>query len=136
MEKTITISSRIENLRLVEALIEEICTEEKIPGEKYGNILMASLEAVNNAIVHGNKLNEKNTVTVKIITTGEKIVVHVEDKGKGFDYQNVPDPTLPENIEKLNGRGIFIMKKLSDDIQFLDNGRIVELTFFKKITAS
>jgi serine/threonine-protein kinase RsbW len=55
--------------------------------------------------------------------------VIVKDQGAGFDYENVPDPTLPENIEKPYGRGIFIMKNLSDEVDFEENGRLVKLKF-------
>jgi serine/threonine-protein kinase RsbW len=129
MEKSIIISSKIENLRLVESFLEEICTECKVDQEKYGNILISSLEAANNAIVHGNKLNDKANVTIKVFTTKKNINIEVQDSGKGFDYDIIPDPTSPENVEKLNGRGIFIMKKLSDKINFKNNGTIVELIF-------
>jgi len=131
MEKSIIISSKVENLRLIESFLEQVCNEEKIPSEKYGNILIATLEAANNAIVHGNKLNEKLNVTIKISSIGNEFKVQLQDSGPGFDYNNVPDPTAPENIEKLNGRGIFLMKKLSDKINFLNNGTIVELIFQK-----
>jgi serine/threonine-protein kinase RsbW len=54
----------------------------------------------------------------------------VEDEGDGFDYHNLPDPTAPENIEKPGGRGIFLMKHLSDEVEFKEGGRIVELSFY------
>ena len=61
-----------------------------------------------------------------------KIILRVQDQGPGFDYQNIPDPTSPENIEKINGRGVFLMQKLSDQIEFFENGSIVQLTFILK----
>ena len=53
----------------------------------------------------------------------------ITDQGAGFDFENVPDPTSPENIEKPNGRGVFLMRSLADECSFDDDGRIVELTF-------
>ena len=50
----------------------------------------------------------------------------VTDQGKGFDFTNIPDPTSPDNVEKVNGRGVFLMVKLSDEIDFVENGRIVK----------
>ena len=129
MEKKILISSKVENLRLVESFIEEVCNECKIDQEKYGNILISSLEAANNAIVHGNKLNESSDVTITAKIKEKELNIIIQDRGKGFDFKEIPDPTEPENIEKLNGRGIFLMKKLSDRINFRDNGTIVELIF-------
>ena len=54
----------------------------------------------------------------------------VKDEGKGFNYEQLPDPTSPENLEKPGGRGIFLMKHLSDEVQFKENGRVVELSFY------
>jgi len=54
----------------------------------------------------------------------------IEDEGKGFDYHNLPDPTAPENLDKPGGRGIFLMKHLSDDVTFLHGGKIVQIDFY------
>jgi serine/threonine-protein kinase RsbW len=54
----------------------------------------------------------------------------VKDEGQGFNYDNLPDPTAPENIEKPGGRGIFLMKHLSDEVSFRNNGTEVELSFY------
>jgi serine/threonine-protein kinase RsbW len=59
----------------------------------------------------------------------DELKISVKDQGKGFDYKNIPDPTAPENIENINGRGVFLMEKLSDSIDFFENGSKVELTF-------
>ena len=53
----------------------------------------------------------------------------VTDQGKGFNYKDIPDPTAPGNVEKVNGRGVFLMEKLSDDINFMENGSKVTLIF-------
>jgi serine/threonine-protein kinase RsbW len=129
MEKTIYLTSKIENLRKVEKFIDEISSECKLNSEKYGNVLIAALEAANNAIVHGNKLNESLEVRLSAKSVNNVLTIVVEDKGKGFDYKNIPDPTAPENIENVSGRGVFLMEKLSDKISFQNNGTIVELNF-------
>ena len=129
MKKDITISSKIENLRTVEKLIDEIAAEYNISSELYGNILIAILEGVNNAVLHGNKNDETKDVNITFDIENERFKVIIRDQGSGFDYANVPDPTAPENIENINGRGIFLMEKLSDEIEFFDNGSKVELTF-------
>jgi serine/threonine-protein kinase RsbW len=129
MEKIIRIPSKIESLRKVEKVIDEISGEFHIAEDLYGNILIASLEAANNAIMHGNKLDESKSVVVTFNMKEEKLFIKVEDEGKGFNYKNIPDPTAPENIENVNGRGIFLMEKLSDKIEFTKNGATVELEF-------
>ena len=129
MEININISSKIENLREVEKIIDKLSAEYKFGDEVYGNILIASLEAVNNAISHGNKLDPGKNVEVKFQIEKSKLIVTTKDQGKGFDYNNVPDPTAPENIENVDGRGIFLMKQLSDGLEFYEDGRISEMRF-------
>ena len=60
------------------------------------------------------------------------LAFHVKDEGNGFDYDGLPDPTLPENLEKENGRGVFLMKNLADEITFSEEGKKVELIFHLK----
>ena len=132
MEKVIKIPSKIESLRKVEKIIDDISGEFKIGEDIYGNILIASLEAANNAIMHGNRLDESKDVTIEFKMEGKTLFVKVNDEGNGFDYEHIPDPTAPENIENVNGRGIFLMEKLSDKISFSRNGATVELEFNMK----
>ncbi len=127
--KEISFNSVAENIYIVEKLIDEVCEILKISEEHYGNILISMTEAVNNAIVHGNKLDPDKHVNVKVKAEEKSLHFTVEDEGPGFDYENLPDPTAPENIEKPNGRGVFLMKNLADECSFEDNGRIVELEF-------
>ena len=129
MKKEINIPSRIENLREVEKLIDEVTTECNLSSDKYGNVFIATLEAANNAILHGNKLDESKDVNIKFSWSEKELNLTVMDQGKGFDYKNIPDPTAPENVEKVNGRGVFLMVKLADKIVFNKKGRIVNLTF-------
>lgn len=129
MEKTLKIVSKIENLRKVEKLVDELSSEYNISADVYGNILIAALEGANNAILHGNKLDESKFVNISVVLGEKKLKIKIEDEGTGFDYKNVPDPTAPENIENVNGRGIFLMEKLSDRIEFTRNGATVELEF-------
>jgi serine/threonine-protein kinase RsbW len=129
MEKLLKISSKIENLRKVEKLVDDLSSEYNISADVYGNILIASLEAANNAILHGNKLDENKNVSITFKIIADKLSIQIDDEGFGFDYKNVPDPTAPENIENVNGRGIFLMEKLSDKIEFTRNGATVQLEF-------
>lgn len=129
MEKSLKIVSKIENLRKVEKLVDELSREYNINADIYGNILIAVLEAANNAILHGNKLDENKFVNILVKIDETRLNIKIDDEGNGFDYKNVPDPTAPENIENVNGRGIFLMEKLSDKIEFSRNGATVELEF-------
>lgn len=129
MKKDLNIPSEIEYLRLVEKAIDELSLELDLSDEIYGNVLVATMEATNNAIVHGNKTDPEKEVKINIEYGERAIKVLIEDQGEGFDHWGIPDPTAPENIEKINGRGIFLMERLSDEILYLNDGRIVELKF-------
>ena len=123
------IPSLPENIRIVESFIDNAKDKYNINDDIYGNIMIAVTEAVNNAIVHGNKSDASKTVKLELGFKEKAILFVVEDKGDGFDFENLPDPTAPENITKAGGRGIFLMKNLCDEVEFQDNGRKTLLTF-------
>lgn len=131
MEQRIEISSNIQNIQKVEQLIDDISNQLNLDKTIYGNILISVFEAVNNAIIHGNRKDEGKIVSIDLIYDDDhhKINVYVKDEGEGFNYYNLPDPTADDNINHPSGRGIFLMKQLSDDIIFHDNGSKVELNF-------
>jgi serine/threonine-protein kinase RsbW len=126
---SIEIGSDLRNLTDVELLIDTVCEDLSLNEDHYGNILIAVTEAVNNAIIHGNNYNSEKQVKIHAEMKDEKLVFTVEDEGVGFDYTNLPDPTAPENLEKPDGRGIFLMKNLSDEVIFDHNGSKVSITF-------
>ncbi len=123
------ISSDSQNIKLVEQVIDDVCEEYKVNEDRYGNILIAVTEAVNNAIQHGNNNDPKKNVIIKYNVEPNGITFSIADEGKGFDYKNLPDPTAPENIDKINGRGIFLMKNLADALEFNQDGKEVHLKF-------
>jgi serine/threonine-protein kinase RsbW len=125
----LSFQSKPENIAIVERLIDEMCEQHSVIEEHYGDILIAMTEGVNNAIVHGNKLDVNKSVSVEYEKRGKDLFFRISDEGAGFDYENLPDPTAPENIERPNGRGVFLMRNLADDCLFEENGRIVELVF-------
>jgi serine/threonine-protein kinase RsbW len=129
MRKDLNIPADLINLRLVEKAIDELSLELDLSDEVYGNVLVATMEATNNAIIHGNNSDPDKVVKIEMKLEKKELEVHIEDQGHGFDYSTVPDPTAPENLEKINGRGIFLMERLSDEILYLENGRIVVLKF-------
>jgi len=131
MKRTINFSSVPENLSLVEKLVDDICIDHNIDDDYYGNIMISITEAVNNAIQHGNKYDPSKNVEVGFDTDNDAEILSftVEDEGEGFDFSALVDPTEPENIDKLNGRGIFLMQNLADEVDFSKEGRIVELNF-------
>ena len=128
---SLEIKSDFQEVSKVEALIDKVCGSLGVNEDFYGNVLIAVTEAVNNAIVHGNLNNNDLVVSVAVGDKQEEFCFSVEDKGNGFDYLNLPDPTAPENIMKENGRGIFLMRNLADDLEFESGGRKVNIYFAK-----
>ena len=133
MYKRLKIESRMSNLRIIENAIDEVTGAIGIKQDDYGKIMVASLEAVNNAITHGNKANPQKLVDVEIEFDDDEIRITVSDEGEGFRPDKIPDPTLPENIEELSGRGVFLMTKLADSIKFNEKGNSVTMSF-KEVT--
>ena len=129
MLRKIKIESDINNLRIVENAVDVITSQAGVNQDNYGKILISTLEAVNNAIIHGNKSITEKIVEIKIFIKKNLLEVTVTDEGKGFNPEKVADPTLPENIELTNGRGIFLMSKLADEIEYNKRGNRVKLTF-------
>ncbi len=129
MRHALKINSQPQSLYLVEQLIEEVCDTHKVKEDCYGNILIALTEAVNNAIQHGNKSNPNKFVSIDFENENNVLIFSVCDEGSGFDPLILPDPTNPLNIEKLSGRGVFLMRHLADKVEFFDQGRLVHLNF-------
>ncbi len=129
MKKAISIQSKLDNISHIEKLVDEISEQCKLSSDIYGKILIATIEAVNNSITHGNKFDINKTVDVAVHINDSSIHIYVKDQGSGFNYENIPDPTRPENLENVSGRGVFLMRNLADGISFEENGSKVELIF-------
>ena|ERR1700722_19242258 len=129
--KSIKFASRPENISIVEKFVDDLRNELNIGDDVYGNVLISLTEAANNAILHGNKADEKKQVDIQysIDERGKNLTFIIKDQGPGFEYNNLPDPTAPENLEKASGRGVFLMMQLADMIVFSDNGATVEMQF-------
>jgi serine/threonine-protein kinase RsbW len=134
MNRKLKIESSVDSLQLVEKTIDDVSKEIGIKKGHYGKVLISLLEAVNNAIVHGNSGDPYKFVFIEIDYSKEKLKIKVTDEGPGFKPVSIPDPTHPENIESVNGRGIFLMKRLSDEIKFSKKGNSVTM-IFKGVTA-
>lgn len=125
LEKTITTDiSRV--LPLAESVSRRV---KQLTGDKDAafRVKLCLEEALTNAMRHGNRLDRRLKVSVKITLTPSRIVIDIRDQGKGFDHARVPDPTTPERSAKPSGRGVFLMRKLMDSVRYFDKGRRVVL---------
>ncbi|MEZ4686577.1 MAG: ATP-binding protein [Bacteroidia bacterium] len=128
--RQLALASTPEAVSEVEALMEEIRKDLDVKPDAYANIMVALTEAVNNAVIHGNKSDPGKKVYVEFECPSDfRLLVRVHDEGTGFDPGELPDPTAPENLERIGGRGVFLMRNLSDSIAFSDNGQEVEMLF-------
>ena len=130
--ESLSIPSEFEAVQRVESLIDTVCERLDVNEDSYGNVLIAVTEAVNNAIIHGNKLNKSLNVDLFVGDKETDFCFSDKDHGDGFNFNNLPDPTAPENINKEDGRGIFLMRSLAEEVEFDNEGRDVNIYFSKK----
>jgi serine/threonine-protein kinase RsbW len=114
----ITISSRFENIELVQVIAEHLCENAGVDEDGSHWVGMAVREAVANAIKHGNKLDIRKKVNATFDLRGFELEITISDEGEGFDPQTVSDPLNPQNLMKTSGRGIFYMKTFMDQITY------------------
>jgi len=127
---TLQLPSKLESITTVENFIDNLSEKYSFSEETYANVLTCLSEAVINAIVHGNKQDDSKKVYLNLeIVENKRLIFTIADEGQGFDYNNLPDPTSPENLENYSGRGVFIIKKLADQCIFNTIGNELELHF-------
>jgi len=130
MNKSEKLSLKSDKLYIneVERFVERICDEQNIYNNYYANILTSVIEAYTNAVEHGNQYDEHKKVNITFDTEANGLVFSIQDEGDGFDINSVQDPTDIKN-EGTEGRGLFTIKSLSDQIEFENNGSTLKLSF-------
>ncbi len=114
----------------VERFVEDICEEYNINNTYFGNILIAVTEAFENAVRHGNNNDPARNVTIDFTSKPEGLSFAISDEGIGFNINDVPDPTdINIEVEKIKGRGIFLIKTLADEVRFPESGTKIEILF-------
>jgi len=114
----VVINSRLNDLAVVERFTERVAEETGMSAGEIDNLAIAVTEAVNNAIIHGNRRDESKKVYITFTVSHEEISVVIKDEGNGFDPNALRNPLAPENILKESGRGIFILRTLMDSVEF------------------
>lgn len=126
---TLQLPSKEESITQLEELIEDICDRYNVGEDTFANMMTCLNEALINAIKHGNKMDPDKKVIINADVDSKRIIWTVTDEGPGFDYVHLADPTAPENLEALTGRGVFIIKHLADQCIFNAAGNEIELHF-------
>lgn len=123
--------SQVEYIEKVEALTEKACAQAKFSEDERDSMAIAVTEAVNNAILHGNKKNPEKNVHVNITATADTVRVTIRDEGDGFNPQRIDNPLEPQNLLKESGRGVFIVRSLMDEVSFDFSKGGTEITLVK-----
>lgn len=121
-------SSRSEVTR-VEKFLKQVNKQLHLDDGTIYRLLISCTEAVNNAIIHGNKSSPDKKVIVRCRAGKNAIIIHVRDEGEGFDHRNLPDPREEKNLLKESGRGVFLIRSLMDTVTFrrLKHGSVVDM---------
>lgn len=130
MQRDLVISSQLININKVRFFLEEVFNESHLDKVLFNRIFLGLSEAVNNSIVHGNRLNTEKHVCIQITLNESQILIVVEDEGDGFCADDVGDPTFQKNLKKENGRGIFLLRQIADEVDYLEGGRKVLIKYF------
>ena len=125
----ITLPSLPDSVEKVEAFLQDCCIDCPLTDRQYGDILLVLTEAVNNGITHGNRNNPGKQVKLSFYKREESLNFRVCDEGMGFNPSDLPDPTNREYVDQPNGRGVYIMRQLADQLRFEDEGRTVLIQF-------
>jgi serine/threonine-protein kinase RsbW len=129
-EKILKLPSRIESVEKAAQEAAEFAKETGFGDETLFAVDMAVRESVANAIKHGNKLDETKPVEITFSSSNAGIEVTIRDFGAGFEVEEIPDPTNPENLLKASGRGILFMRSFMDEVEWINHdegGTIVKM---------
>jgi serine/threonine-protein kinase RsbW len=112
------IASRFDMLDVVQTVLQHVAALLGFDEEASHYMSVAVRESVVNAIKHGNKLDESKRVRVQFVMGARTLEVEVRDEGPGFDPSGIPDPVAPENLLRVDGRGIFFMRSFMDEVSY------------------
>jgi len=127
MDATFEVPSEIRYIRKASERVLKGLVRRRLNASVLFDIRLCVEEAVRNAIVHGNGLDKRLPVKVTYGIDGKRFGITVEDKGRGFNYKRVPDPTKEKNIWRGGGRGVYLINYLMDRVEFNDKGNVIKM---------
>jgi serine/threonine-protein kinase RsbW len=128
-QKSLRLKSLPQSINQVEKLIEEVCDDFDLNHNYFGCISVALTEAFNNALIHGNKNKPEKFIDINFEQGPNGLMFTVKDEGEGFDYKKIPDVKDDGKEKVFPGRGLFLIKTLSDDVNFNAKGNEIEIGF-------
>lgn len=129
MERELIIASELNELNNLRIFLNQIFTETNFDRSYFNRVLLGLSEAVSNSIVHGNKNDCSKKVFIFFSWDGEKLVITIKDEGSGFSINNIEDPTKPGNLKKENGRGLFLIQQIADEVCFFDGDNRIQILY-------
>lgn len=128
-KEILSIRSDLNELPKVQEFLVRFCEDTHISEPCFKKILLCSSEGIVNAIQHGNQNNPKNKVSIFAELKNDTFSVSITDEGEGFDLAHIPDPTLESNILKERGRGIHIIKSMTDKFEYKRDEKCLKISF-------
>jgi|WetSurMetagenome_2_1015567.scaffolds.fasta_scaffold13063_6 serine/threonine-protein kinase RsbW len=121
--------SNTKEIGCIEQFLKQVNKKLDLDDGTMYRLLVSCTEAVNNAIIHGNKSNPNKIVTVCCIVDTQSLTIRVKDEGEGFNPDTLQDPRDEKNLMKESGRGVFLMRSLMDKVivRHLKSGSVVEM---------
>jgi len=129
LERELIIASELKELNNLRFFLNQIFTDSDLNRGYFNRVLLGLSEAVSNSIVHGNKNDSSKKVFISFLYHDNKLIITVRDEGVGFSIDDVKDPTLPENRKKENGRGLFLIQQIADEVFFFDEGKKIQILY-------
>jgi serine/threonine-protein kinase RsbW len=117
-KEVLVLKSEPKEIIKVEHFLEKINRKLNLDEIRFNKLLVATTEAVNNGIIHGNERNPLKKVTLTCMLRSSVLTITVKDQGAGINPKALPDPLSNENLLRENGRGVFLMKSLMEEIVF------------------
>ena len=127
--KELMLASSYAELERVEGLLNQLQQALGFDDDFYARLMLSVSEATTNAVVHGNKLDLSKKVMIQAKANTAILTFTITDEGNGFDPEDIANPVDEENLLNTSGRGVFLMREYTDEIEFQDDGRKLILTF-------
>ncbi len=118
LSEVLVLASEPQQITKVEGFLTKLNGLLQLDEVLFNKLLVATTEAVNNGIMHGNKRDPHKRVTLTCELNHESLIVRIDDEGPGLDPSSLPNPLAPENLLRENGRGVFLMRSLMDEVIF------------------
>jgi serine/threonine-protein kinase RsbW len=132
----VTIESDLKNVELAEVVSRRVASTAGFDEEEQHRIEMAVHESMINAIWHGNKNDPKKSVRLRFDIYRDRLEIRIRDQGNGFDPSGIPNPLEDDNLLKVSGRGIFLIRTFMDEFRVQHvAGLGTEVTLVKRLSS-